>query len=102
MRAMATQKNGHTVLVVEDELEVRGYLEMALRYMGYEVESAQDREEIFNILRSAKPEISAILLDLIMPECDGIETLRAVRGMVPDLPVIVVSGASSTLNVVPR
>jgi two-component system, NtrC family, response regulator AtoC len=97
---MATQKNGHTVLVVEDELEVRGYLEMALRYMGYEVESAQDREEVFNILRSAKPEISAILLDLLMPDCDGMETLRAVRSMAPDLPVIVVSGASSTLNVV--
>jgi two-component system, NtrC family, response regulator AtoC len=97
---MATQKNGHTVLVVEDELEVRGYLEMALRYMGYEVESAQDREEVFNILRSAKPEISAVLLDLVMPECDGMEMLRGVRSMAPDLPIIVVSGASSTLNVV--
>src|SRR6516162_9922010 len=97
---MGTQKNGHTVLVVEDELEVRGYLEIALRYMGYEVESAQDQEEILSILRSAKPEISAILLDLVMPECDGMEMLRAVRGMAPKLPVIVVSGASSTLNVV--
>jgi two-component system, NtrC family, response regulator AtoC len=97
---MATHKNGYTVLIVEDELEVRGYLEMALRYMGYEVESAQDRDEVFSLLRSTKPEISAILLDLVMPECDGLETLRAVRGMAPDLPVIVVSGASSTLNVV--
>jgi two-component system response regulator AtoC len=97
---MATQKNGHTVLVVEDELEVRGYLEMALRYMGYEVESAQDREEVFNILRSTKPAISAILLDWVMPESDGMEILRAVRAMAPNVPVIVVSGASSTLNVV--
>ena len=97
---MATQKNGHTVLVIEDELEVRGYLEIALRYMGYEVESAQDQEEVFNIWRSPKPEISAILLDLVMPECDGMEMLRRLRGMAPDLPIIVVSGASSTLNVV--
>jgi len=97
---MATQKNGHTVLVVEDELEVRGYLEMALRYMGYEVESAQDREEVLNLLRSAKPGISAILLDLVMPEYDGMETLRVVRGMAADIPIIVVSGVSSTLNVV--
>jgi two-component system response regulator AtoC len=97
---MATQKNGHTVLVVEDELEGRGYWEMALRYMGYEVESAQDRGKVFNLLRSAKPEISAILMDVVMPECEGMETLRAVRNMAPDLPVIVVSGASSTLNVV--
>src|SRR3974377_2372591 len=97
---MATQKNGYTVLVVEDELEVRGYLEMALRYMGYEVEAAQDREEVFTLLRSAKPEISAILLRLVMPWCGGREVLRTGRGMAPDLPVIVVSGASSTLNVV--
>src|SRR6516164_6706136 len=97
---MATHKNGHTVLVIEDELEVRGYFEIALRYMGYEVESAQDQEEVFNIWRSTKAEISAILLDLVMPECDGMEMLRRLRGMAPDLPIIVVSAESSTLNVV--
>ena len=43
---MQTQKNGHTILIGEDELEVRAYLEMALKCLGYTVESAQDGEEV--------------------------------------------------------
>ena len=39
---MQTVKNGRTILLGEDELEVRGYLEMALRCHGYSIESAQD------------------------------------------------------------
>src|SRR5207244_574755 len=42
----------------------------------------------------------AVLLDLMMPNRDGIETLREIRRMSDSLPVIVVSGASSTINVV--
>jgi two-component system response regulator AtoC len=99
-KEMANQKNGKTILVVEDELEVRGYLEMALRCMGYEVETAQDAEEVLNCLAASKPEISAVLLDLMMPECDGMEVLRQAKQMSPALPVIIVSGASSTINIV--
>jgi len=97
---MQSVKNGHTILVGEDELEVRDYLEMALRCSGYRVELAQDGEEVINCLRSAKTEISAVLLDLMMPQCDGMEVLRAVREIAPNIPVIIVSGASSTLNIV--
>jgi CheY-like chemotaxis protein len=39
---MQAQKNGHTILVGEDELEVRAYLEMALKSLGYSVELPQD------------------------------------------------------------
>jgi two-component system response regulator AtoC len=97
---MQTQKNGHTILVGEDELEVRAYLEMALMSLGYSVELAQDGEEILNYLKSSASKVSAVLLDLMMPQRDGIETLREIRRMDPNLPVIIVSGASSTLNVV--
>jgi two-component system, NtrC family, response regulator AtoC len=91
---------GYTVLVVEDEIEVRSYLEMALQCLGYSVEVAQDGREVISCLQSGKNTISVVLLDLLMPECDGIETLIAIRRLSVDLPVIVVSGASSTLNVV--
>ena len=97
---MQSLKNGHTILVGEDELEVRGYLEMALKCLGYRVELAQDGEDVINCLRSSKTEISAVLLDLMMPQCDGMEILQAVREIAPDIPVIIVSGASSTLNIV--
>jgi two-component system, NtrC family, response regulator AtoC len=93
-------KNGHTILVGEDELEVRGYLEMALESLGYGVELAQDAEEVINALRSTKSCISAVLLDLMMSQSEGMETLRAVRHIAPDLPVIIVSASSSTTDIV--
>ena len=40
-----------TILVGEDELEVRGYLQMALQYLGYSVELAQDGDEVLSYLR---------------------------------------------------
>ena len=97
---MANSNNGRTILVGEDELEVRAYLEMALRCLGYTVELAQDGDEVLSCLQSPGSQVSAVLLDLMMPNRDGIETLQEIRRIDPGLPVIVVSGASSTLNVV--
>jgi len=97
---MQTQKNGHTILVGEDELEVRAYLEMALKCMGYSVELAQDGEEVIGCLTSSRSPVSAVLLDLIMPPGDGMETLRQIRQIDANLPVIIVSGVGSPLNIV--
>lgn len=87
------------VLVVEDELELRAYLEMALRCLGYKVELAQDGAEALECLQSGA-EIAAVLLDFVMPNRDGIDTLREIRQLHPQLPVIMLSGAPSPLNIV--
>ena len=97
---MQSSINGHKILVGEDEHEVSSYLEMALKCWGYRVVLAQDGEEVISHLRSAGSEFSAVLLDLVLPRRDGMEVLREIRLFAPDLPVIVVSGAASTLNVV--
>ena len=97
---MQTSKNARTILVGEDEMEVRGYLEMALKCLGYSVELAQDGDEVLSCLQSSRSDIAAVLLDIMMPNRDGIDTLREIRRIDPSLPVIIVSGASSTLNVV--
>ncbi len=90
----------NTILVGEDELEVREYLEVALKCLGYAVELAQDGDEVLNHILSSPTKIAAVLLDIVMPQRDGIETLREIRRIDPNLPVIIVSGVSSTLNVV--
>ena len=92
--------NRHTILIGEDELEIRGYLEMALKCLGFSVESASDGDEVLACLRESEEQISAVLLDVMMPNRDGMETLLEIRRMRPALPVIVISGAASTLNVV--
>lgn len=97
---MGSVRNGRTILVGEDEREVRSYLKVALNCQGYSVECAEDGEELLGILRSSDAPISAILLDLVMPRKDGLETLREIRQLDKDVPVIVVSGASSPLNIV--
>jgi two-component system, NtrC family, response regulator AtoC len=95
-----TSTDSPRILVAEDELEVRGYLETALQCAGYSVEMAQDGDEALACLQSSRSRISAVLLDLIMPKRGGLETLREIRSIYADLPVIVLSGASSTINTV--
>jgi two-component system, NtrC family, response regulator AtoC len=97
---MSDVKNSRTILVGEDELEVRGYLEMALKCLGYSVELAQDGNEVLDCLQSSRTEFAAILLDIMMPNRDGIETLREIRRLDPNIPVIIISGASSPMNIV--
>jgi two-component system response regulator AtoC len=97
---MQVHKGRYKILVGEDELEVRAYLEMALKCLGYGVEVAQDGDEVMECLRAAPEEVSAVLLDLMMPQRDGMEVLREIRRIDPELPVIIISGAASTLNVV--
>src|SRR5579885_2040626 len=63
---MRPDRNG-TVLLAEDEPEVRSYLEMALRCHGYHIETAQDGEEVLAYLQSGAS-VSAVLLDIIMPQ----------------------------------
>lgn len=97
---MRVAHNGKTVLLGEDDPEVRNYLEMALKCQGFAVELAQDGEEVVRTLEEHRSEISAVLLDLVMPRKDGMETLKEIRETDRTLPVIIVSGVSTTLNIV--
>ena len=73
---------------------------MALRCEGYKVELAQDGDEVLACLQAGKSGIAAVLLDIIMPHKDGLDVLREIRSVDKDLPIIMISGASSPLNVV--
>jgi two-component system response regulator AtoC len=73
---------------------------MAVKCLGYSVELAQDGDEVLSCLQSCSSPPDAVLLDLMMPNRDGIETLKEIRRTHTSLPVIIVSGAFSTTNVV--
>lgn len=97
---MKSLDTSRTVLVGEDELEVLGYFDIALKCLGYTVETAQDGDEVLSCLRSSRSEIAAVLLDIVMPNRDGLDTLREIRRFDPTMPVIIVSGLASPQNIV--
>ena len=88
-----------TILIGEDDAEVREFLGVTLRCRGYNVHLAVDGEGVINHLQSARP-VSLVLLDIMMPNKDGWETLRDIRNMNLDVPVIMLSGMSSPPNIV--
>jgi two-component system response regulator (stage 0 sporulation protein F) len=77
------------ILIVDDEFGVRESFRMALK-PSYEVHTASGGEEALNILKEQK--IDLITLDLNMPELSGIETLREIRKIDRQVPVIIITG----------
>src|SRR6202163_119078 len=92
---MRTDVNSQVILLVEDEPEVRSYIEMALRCDGFSVETAEDGEEGLHCLQMGLP-VSAVLLDVSMPNRDGLAVLREIRSTESNLPVIMISGSASS------
>ena len=77
------------VLVVDDELEVRLVLGEFLTGRGYDVTVAESGIAALAVLDKAAPDV--VLLDVAMPELDGVETLKRIVALHPNLPVIMVT-----------
>jgi class 3 adenylate cyclase len=91
------------VLVVDDTPFNRQLLTRLLSRIGHESLEAGDGREALAILRDpATPPVDVILLDIVMPEMDGYETLAALKAdpALRDLPVIVISGVDELDSVV--
>lgn len=83
--------HGARVLIVDDNADMRGYLERILRQTGYEVVLATNGQEGLTAARDARPEI--VLSDIMMPGLDGFSLLKALRSdpATQSVPVILVS-----------
>ncbi len=82
-----------TVLVVDDDpgvLEVAG--EVIRSVLGYEVLRAENGRDALDLLQKRGRTVSCVLLDMTMPEMSGVEVLKKIQDILPDLPVIMVSG----------
>jgi two-component system OmpR family response regulator len=66
------------VLIVDDEDDILHFLELVLREKGYEVSTASSGEEAVAQARGAPPDL--VLLDIMMPQMDGWQVLRLLRG----------------------
>ncbi len=87
-----------TVLVVDDEKNVRLTLRQALEDLGLTVDTADDGTEALSQLDNGDYDL--MLLDLRMPGIDGLETLQRTRRQAPDLPVVIVTAHGTVKNAV--
>ncbi|HWC82415.1 MAG TPA: response regulator transcription factor [Pseudonocardiaceae bacterium] len=74
------------VLVVDDEATLAELVTMALRYEGWDVRSAGDGAGAVKLAREFRPDV--VVLDIMLPDLDGLEVLRRMRTEAPHLPVL--------------
>jgi two-component system alkaline phosphatase synthesis response regulator PhoP len=86
------------VLVVEDEKKMSQGLKFNLEARGYKVLTAYDGEEGCKKALEEKPDL--VILDLMLPKCDGYEVCRRLKKEIPKLPIIMLTARSQEAEVV--
>jgi CheY-like chemotaxis protein len=86
------------ILLIDDDDQFRGMLRQALRPEGYEVVEARDGKE--GLIRFRTAAIDLVITDILMPEQEGLQTIRELRAEFPAIKIIAISGdgAQGTLN----
>jgi PAS domain S-box-containing protein len=87
-------EQGETILVVEDDDDVREYLLDALRDLKYHVISASNADAALNILKRAAVRVDLLLTDVIMPGANGRELGRRAQQLRPSLKILYMTGYS--------
>ena len=92
-------RNDISILVVADAEGIRNYLQNLLSLKGFQTRTADGGEEALQMIAAGfKP--SLVILDVMMPEMDGLETLRRIKALEPDLPVIMLSVVGKARTIV--
>ena len=84
-----------TILIVEDDSNIRELLRLYLEQEGYKIEAAQDGQEGLRAFKRIHPDL--VLLDLMMPVMDGTQVIKEIRA-VSKTPVIMLTAKSDTFD----
>jgi len=77
-------------LIVDDEAPIRDLLTDYFDSRGYSVRSASNAEETLELIEEVK--INVVVLDVLLPDADGIDLLETIKKKHPNLPVIIMTG----------
>ncbi len=92
VRKQIIKGNGEKILLVEDNVPVLNTLTRILKKLNYSVITAQNGVQGLKIFRKHKMELALVLSDIVMPEMNGMELARKIRGESPDTAVLLISG----------
>lgn len=84
--------NGELILVVDDEAEIRSVTKIMLEMYNYRACAAIDGIDAIALYAQRRNEISLVLVDMMMPEMDGLTTIRALKKMNPHVLIVPSSG----------
>ena len=86
------------VLVVEDEVDVRTYISTLFQDQGYEILTAENGKEGFELAKKEKPDL--ITLDIAMPSQSGMRTFRMFKDSeeLKSIPVIIITGMGENVE----
>lgn len=85
------------VLVLEDEPSIRSFVVINLQRVGYEVVEAEAGEEALRLLRE-QPDIGIALLDIMLPDIDGFEVCRRIRGTGSKIGIIMLTSKTQEVD----
>ncbi|HKP01483.1 MAG TPA: response regulator [Nitrospiraceae bacterium] len=86
-----------SVLVVDDEDQLRQLIREILEQAGYQVTEARDGKEAVLQYRLAPADV--IIMDILMPEQDGLETTSTLRREFPNVKIIAITGSSEMIGI---
>ena len=78
------------ILIIDDEVHIREMLRAILSREGFTVQTAVNGLDGLNKVIAGPPRL--VVTDIIMPECEGIETIRTLRKSFPDVRILAMSG----------
>ena len=84
-----------TILVADDEEHIREFATMYLEKEGFQVLTAEDGQAALNVVRAKSPDL--VVLDLMMPEIDGLEVCRIVRAE-SDVPILMLTARTEEVD----
>ena len=87
--------NGELILVVDDEAAIRKITQTSLKTFGYRVLDASDGIEAIALYAQYKTQINLVLMDMMMPNMDGLTTIRTLKKIEPSVKIVAVSGLVS-------
>jgi PAS domain S-box-containing protein len=85
-------KGSGTILIAEDEEQVREIASMMMNELGYKVIQATNGKEAVDIFRQKADEIDLVILDIIMPKLGGKEAFYKIRSIHPTIPILFTTG----------